>query len=92
MEIIESAGRAPSLKLYPGICLTTEGKAGKTSVRVRRKLPRSWWQQSNTHLHNNAKDNTRQNTQNETYIIIDIANKRTHYILKNIQTIPPYIQ
>ena len=27
MEIIESAGRAPSLKLYPGICLTTEGKA-----------------------------------------------------------------
>ena len=27
MEIIESAGRALSLKLYPGICLTTEGKA-----------------------------------------------------------------
>jgi len=27
MKIIESAGRAPSLKLYPGICLTTEGKA-----------------------------------------------------------------
>ena len=27
MEIIESAGRAPSFKLYPGICLTTEGKA-----------------------------------------------------------------
>ena len=23
IEIIESAGRAPSLKLYPGICLTT---------------------------------------------------------------------
>ena len=29
MEIIESAARAPSLKLYPGICLTTEGKAWK---------------------------------------------------------------
>ena len=29
MEIIESAGRALSLKLYPGICLTTEGKARK---------------------------------------------------------------
>ena len=24
IEIIESAGRAPSLKLYPGICLTTD--------------------------------------------------------------------
>ena len=31
MEIIESAGRAPSLKLYPGICLTTEGKARNTT-------------------------------------------------------------
>ena len=29
MEIIESASRAPSLKLYPVICLTTEGKARK---------------------------------------------------------------
>jgi hypothetical protein len=29
-----SAGRAPSCELYPGICLTTEEKARKTSVRV----------------------------------------------------------
>jgi hypothetical protein len=29
-----SAGRAPSCELYPGICLTTEKKARKTSVRV----------------------------------------------------------
>ena len=36
MEIIESAGRAPSLMLYPGICLTTEGKARK-NLRYRPK-------------------------------------------------------
>ena len=29
MEVIESAGRAPSFKLYPGICLTTQEKLVK---------------------------------------------------------------
>jgi hypothetical protein len=31
---LESAGRARLCELYPGICLTTEGKERKTSVRV----------------------------------------------------------
>ena len=94
MEIIESAGRAPSLKLYPGICLTTEGKARKNlRYGTSNIAPILVAAVQYTFTHNNAQENTmRQNTQNETYIIIDIANKRTHYIFKNIQTIPPYIQ
>jgi hypothetical protein len=32
----KSAGRASSREFYPGICLTTEEKDGKTSVRIRK--------------------------------------------------------
>ena len=35
----KSAGRAPSLELYPGICLTTKVKAWKSLIQGSRKMP-----------------------------------------------------
>jgi hypothetical protein len=74
-------------ELYPGICLTTEEKARKTSVRVVEKCPdipvaavqytKQYTEQHNEteyterNMHNNK-------TQNRTYVIISLS---IHYSL-----------
>jgi hypothetical protein len=65
----KSAGRAQSYcEFYPGICLTTEEKARKTSVRVRKtsvKIQYTYYQ--NTHILQNPHTHTHTHTHAHTH-------------------------
>jgi hypothetical protein len=85
----KSAGRAPSCKFYPGICLTTDGKARKNLSQGKKNLSqvKKNLSQSTVHIvpkHPHVTKPTQTHTLQNPHVTHTLTRARTHTHYKTI--------